>query len=324
MPHSQGRYRASHSRLLNPVVWISLAQVTWVVVLIGWIIYVVDRNERLAELAAAVRAQGFGTTAEWSSLTWGVVLLVVLFVAMVFITVGVARAWSENRAIHRFVSTVSHELRTPLASIRLYLETLQAHDDLSAEERQEFIATMLSDVERLSESIDAILTASRIERRGLALELSPVDLGALVRDYYNERAIGISLRGRSLTLGSVDSVVVDGNIEALRSVLNNLVDNAVRYSEPDSAITLSLQVERGLARLEVVDQGRGIAKRELKHVLKMFYRGGGKQVPKGTGLGLYIVKGLVAAMNGKIVIRSEGPGRGTAVSIQLPMQKEGS
>lgn len=183
VPQQQGHYRPSRSRLLNPVVWISLAQVTWVVVLIGWIIYVVDRNERLTEFADVVRSQGFGTTAEWSSLVWGLVLLVVLFVAMVFITVGAARSWSENRAIHRFVSTVSHELRTPLASIRLYLETMQTHEELHREEREDFLVTMLADVDRLSESIDAILAASRLERRGISLDLVSIDLADFVRRY---------------------------------------------------------------------------------------------------------------------------------------------
>jgi signal transduction histidine kinase len=321
VPQQQGHHRASRSRLLNPIVWISLAQVTWVIVLVGWIIYVVDRNERLAEFAAVVRTEGFGKTAEWSSLVWGLVLLVVLFVAMVFITVGVARAWSENRAIHRFVSTVSHELRTPLASIRLYLETMQAHHDLSSDERQEFLVTMLADVDRLSESIDAILAASRLERRGITLELVSIDLADFLRSYLTDRANAVALRGRTLVLGDVEELNAMSNHDALTTVLNNLVDNSVRYSHVGSTIEISLCIEWGQARFDVVDQGHGIAKRELKYLFRMFYRGGVKFVAKGTGLGLYIVKGLVSAMGGRVVIKSEGLNHGTTVSVFLPLQK---
>jgi len=311
-----GRFRRRRRTWLNPVVWISLAQVTWIVALVFWIVYFVRRNERLTELAIVLREASLRPD-DWSALVWGVVLLCVLFTALVFITVGLTRYWSENRAIHAFVSTVSHELRTPLASIKLYLETLQARSDLAPEKRDEFMQTMLADVDRLSASIDAILEASRLERRGVEFDLVPLDLEQFVRSYHAARAPLVGMRRRDLELGPLEPATVVANSEALTTVLNNLVENAVRYSTEGRSVTLSLYRDRHRARLEVVDRGRGIDAHDLKKVYKMFYRGRATSGVQGTGLGLFIVRATVRAMHGEIAIRSAGPERGTVVSLSF-------
>ncbi len=324
MSKRQGSYRPRRSRLLNPVVWISIGQVVWITVLVGWIFYVIDRNDRLAELAAAVRVDTSG--ADWSGLVWGVLLLVLLFVVMLFLTMAVTRAWSENRAIHRFVSTVSHELRTPLASIRLYHETMLAHTDLSEAERKDFFNIILADVERLSASIDAILAASRIERRGVRYDLESLDLQDYLERYLQERKGAVALRQRRLELAELEPVQVRASRQALDTILNNLVENAVRYSVTDTAIALGLRREKGRALLTVRDQGRGIKTAELKNLFKMFYRSPSSTDTQGTGLGLYIVHSLVKAMDGEIQLYSDGLERGTTVTISLADQgqtKEG-
>jgi signal transduction histidine kinase len=107
------------------------------------------------------------------------------------------------------------------------------------------------------------------------------------------------------------------NTEALTTVLNNLIENAVRYSTEGRSVTLTLYRDRHRARLEVVDRGRGISARDLKRVYKMFYRGREAAGVQGTGLGLFIVRALVRAMRGEIAIRSEGADRGTVVSLSF-------
>lgn len=311
-----GKFKRKRRTWLNPVVWISLAQVTWIVALVFWIVYFVRRNERLTELATALRDASLRPD-DWSALVWGVIVLCVLFTALVFIVVVMTRYWSENRAIHAFVSTVSHELRTPLASIKLYLETMQARSDLAPEKRDEFMQTMLADVDRLSASIDAILQASRLERRGVEFELTPIDLAQFVRGYHAEHAPLVKMRRRELELGPLEPATVVANGDALATVLNNLVENAVRYSSEGRSVTLSLFRDRHRARLEVVDRGRGINARDLKKVYKMFYRGRDTSGVQGTGLGLFIVRAIVQAMHGEIAIRSAGPDQGTVVSLSF-------
>ncbi|MBN2358901.1 MAG: HAMP domain-containing histidine kinase [Deltaproteobacteria bacterium] len=320
--HIIGRFGRRRRPWLNPVVWISLAQVTWIAVLVLWIVYYVRRYEGLNELALGLREASLHPDG-WGALVWGVVLLCVLFTALVFITVGLTRYWSENRAIHAFVSTVSHELRTPLATVKLYLETMQAHPDLAAEKRAEFLQTVLADVDRLAASIDAILEASRLERRGVEFDLTPIDLGQFVRGYHADHAPLVELRRRRLELGPVEPSTVVANSEALTTVLNNLVENAVRYSTEGCAVTLSLQRDRHWTRLEVIDRGRGISARDLKKVYKMFYRGHESAGVRGTGLGLFIVRSLVRAMRGEIAIRSQGADRGTVVSLSFPTIEAG-
>jgi signal transduction histidine kinase len=316
MSATRGTLRPRRSRLLHPAVWISLSQAIWIAALVAWILYVIDRNDRLAELAAAVRVSNFGQ--EWGSLVWGLALLVALFVSLIFISVALTRYWSENRAIHAFVSTVTHELRTPLASIRLYLETLQLHADLGPEERDEFMRIVLADVERLGASIDAILSASRIERRGVDLELKPVDLAAHLQRYQQSREVPLTRRGRRLELRTPGPVLVMGNDEALDTILDNLVENALRYSPDDTAVELAVSRERGRGVLTVRDQGRGLKPADIKSLFKMFSRASNTAGVAGTGLGLFIVQGLVRAMHGDIHIRSEGLERGATVTVSLP------
>ncbi|MFH1809243.1 MAG: HAMP domain-containing sensor histidine kinase [Pseudomonadota bacterium] len=316
MSGTRGTLRPHRSRLLHPAVWISLSQAIWIAALVAWILYVVDRNDRLAELAAAVRVANFGK--EWGSLVWGVALLVALFVTLIFISVALTRYWSENRAIHAFVSTVTHELRTPLAAIRLYMETLQTHDDLSPGEREEFNRIIMANVERLAVSIDAILEASRLERRGVSLDLHPLDLTDQVRLYLNRHELQLDRRGRRLELRATRAVTVLANAEALDTVLNNLVENALRYSPAEKSIEIAVTGERGRGVLTVRDQGRGIRPADIKSLFKMFARATNTTDVAGTGLGLFIVQGLVRAMHGDIHIRSEGPDRGAIVTVSFP------
>jgi len=306
---------------LNPVVWLSIAQAVWIAALVLFIVYAVSRSAQLKQVAEAMRVQGLGEKGEGGWLALGVVLLTLLFVALIFITVSLTKYWSENRAIHRFVSTVSHELRTPLATIRLYLETIQAHDDLSPEQREGFIGTILGDVERLSTSIETILSASRIERHGLNVELTSVELAGFVTRYQAEHAPQVQMRRRTLRTGTLETVSVLANEEALSTVLNNLVDNAVRYSEDGCEVTISVARDRGHALLQVTDLGHGVGTKEVKHLFKMFRRGAQEGRVPGTGLGLYIVRGLVKAMGGQVALRSDGAGKGTTVSISLTVEE---
>ncbi len=237
-------------------------------------------------------------------------------------TVAVFHDVSEIRRLenHRrdFVANVSHELRTPLTAIQGFAETLQ-DDSLEPARRRQYVDVIVRNAERLRALIEDLLELSRIEGRMHPLALEPVDAaalaGSLLRDM-RPRFDACKLAA-SLT-GSAPAALADRR--ALEQVLQNLLDNAAKYTEPGGRIEVRLASDAGKLRIEVADTGIGIPEFDRARVFERFYR-----VDKarsrdlgGTGLGLSIVKHLVQAMDGDVfVVSSEGVG--TTFSIALPL-----
>ena len=216
-----------------------------------------------------------------------------------------------------FVANVSHELRTPLASIQGFIETL--HDDsLEPAQRKQYLDVVSRNAERLRALIEDLLELSRIEGRTLPLALEPVDVCALVSSLVRDMRPRIEARGlRVATAASAPPARADRR--ALEQVLQNLLDNAVKYTEPGGRIEIRTASAGGRVRIEVLDTGIGIPDADRARVFERFYR-----VDKarsrdlgGTGLGLAIVKHLVQAMDGDIFLESR-EGEGTAVAVVLP------
>src|SRR5881275_1181697 len=200
-----------------------------------------------------------------------------------------------------FVSTVSHELRTPLTSIYGFSETLLRRDVLfDEEERRVFMGYIASESERLTAIVDALLNVARLDTGDLQVNLVPMD----VRPVLDEVVSGAkesNTNGHRFVLDvPPEPLPAEADREKVRQVLQNLVDNAVKYS-PDGG-TVTIEARRGSDAIEVrvVDQGIGIPRAEQERIFRKFYRAeavthGGAG---GTGLGLFIARGLVAAMGG--------------------------
>jgi two-component system phosphate regulon sensor histidine kinase PhoR len=217
-----------------------------------------------------------------------------------------------------FVANVSHELRTPLTAIRGFAETLRG-SEVSVDQRRQYLDVILRHADRLTALIEDLLELSRIEggTRGLALEA--VDVGALARSLLQD------LKPR-LEAGRLVAVVQPGlapaalaDRRALEQVLLNLLDNAVKYSEPGGRIEIALTGSRDGVRIDVSDTGIGIPEADRARIFERFYR-----VEKarsrdlgGTGLGLSIVKHLVQALDGEVFVVSR-EGKGTTFTLRLP------
>lgn len=218
---------------------------------------------------------------------------------------------SELRRLERirrdFVANVSHELKTPLTSIRGYVETLldgALHDD---QNNVRFLEKIEQNVQRLSHLVTDLLSLARIEAQEGSLPLERVDLHALVeqaRRRHEPTALG---RDQSLRLEScAGALQVLGDREALTQVIDNLVDNALKYTPQKGHVTIRVKREEGHAVLEVEDDGIGIPREDIERVFERFYRvdKARSRAVGGTGLGLSIVKHLVVAMKGEVSVAS--------------------
>jgi two-component system sensor histidine kinase KdpD len=231
-----------------------------------------------------------------------------------------ANAESE-RLRSALLSSISHDLRTPLASILGSVTSLNDFGDrLDEATRRDLLSAIEEETRRLSRFVTDILDMTRLETGTLDLATDWVDLADVVRG-----AVVRTERlhpGRPIRLGEIaDPLVLTGNATLLEQVMFNLIDNAIKFSDPSGAIDVRLRRDGTAARIEVEDEGVGIPEDELERVFEKFHRvvrGDGRAA--GTGLGLAICRGVVGAMGGTIVAQSPiRDGRGTRITVRLPL-----
>ena len=258
--------------------------------------------------------------AKVASAVFGIVLIALIIAGLIVYTVFLVLEIRRNEEHDTFINAVTHELKTPIASIRLYLETLQARS-VSEAQRREFYDIMLADADRLHQTVDQVLKAG-VAREKTRSVRHPVDMAALARECVELAVVRHHLRPEALRFEAHQtSLMVSGDAEELRTVVANLLDNAVKYSGPDVGITVSVAAPAPASVwVRVQDRGIGISKKQLKRIFNRFYRvpmRGLKQV-KGTGLGLYIVRAIVRAHGGRVFAHSEGEGHGATFTLELP------
>lgn len=254
----------------------------------------------------------------------GIVFFALLITGLVLNTTFLVREIRKNEQQDAFLNAVTHELKTPLASIRLYLQTLKQRD-LSETKRTEFYDIMLADSDRLLGTVEQVLAASKTKEKTRRANVGPVDLKRIVTEAATQITTRYNLPEDAIriTEGS-DEMIVEADREELRTVFLNLLDNAVKYSgdDPDVAVKFRLR-STGMAEVHVKDKGRGISSSELKNIFKRFYRvqGSGASEPKGTGLGLFIVRSIVGSYGGRILVKSKGLHQGSTFIVRLPVSK---
>ncbi len=237
-------------------------------------------------------------------------------------TVAVFHDLTEIRRLEtlrkEFVGNVSHELKTPLTAIRGFAETLQ-QPDLSHEDRERFTGVILRHSGRLSELIDDLLELSRIEGGRQSIASSEVDLRELVRAQVHDLKPRLDAAELECQLEIDPDVLAFADRRAVERVLLNLIDNAIKYSEPGGRIRIGVRPEGDMLHVSVEDQGMGIPADDLTRIFERFYRVDKARTRDlgGTGLGLSIVKHLVQGMNGQVDVESQ-EGSGTTFRFTLP------
>lgn len=267
----------------------------------------------------------------WIILNWrevallvlGIVFFNLLIFGLVLNTTFLIREIRRNEQHDAFINAVTHELKTPVASIRLYLETLKTRD-VDAQQRQEFYDIMLADSDRLSKTVEQVLRASRTRHRGRHIAKSAINLGEMVRECLELARVQYGLNETHLMYTESPEATnarVSGDIDELRAAFANLLDNAVKYSDEEVRVVVSVSAaDDKRVTVRVADQGIGIPQSQLKRIFKRFYRVPGRFMArvKGTGLGLFIVKSVVQKHGGRVYAESAGPGHGSTFTVQLP------
>ena len=221
-----------------------------------------------------------------------------------------------------FVANVSHELRTPLTIVGGFAETL-ADDDVPFDTRRQFVERILGNTRRMQRIVDDLLDLSRIESGGWVPHPTAIDLRVIAGDVIAAARDGAEKKGLRLVPDlAPDASTVLADATALRQVLGNLVDNAVRHTATGEVVLFARRHERGVV-LGVRDTGVGIAPEHLPRIFERFYRvdPARSREEGGTGLGLAIVKHLVEAHGGRVRAESE-LGAGTTITALFPVDRE--
>jgi Na+/proline symporter/nitrogen-specific signal transduction histidine kinase len=228
-----------------------------------------------------------------------------------------------------FVSTMSHELRTPLTSIRSFSEILLDNPDLSEDERQGFMGTIVEETERLTRLINQVLDLSKLESGLTDWRIEPTDLRQVVvtcaqatAQLFRDEDVALDLSEAVLP----EQMVVEADRDRVVQVVLNLLSNAGKFSEPGvGRVSVALVAGDGVVRVNVSDNGPGIALEDQQVIFEKFRQGGDtrRNRPKGTGLGLSISREIVEHLGGRLWVEST-PGEGATFSFTLPVATVGS
>ena len=216
----------------------------------------------------------------------------------------------------QFIADAAHELRTPLTAVQLQVQVMQ--QTKAEQEREDALTQIRSGVARASHLVHQLLTLARLEPEDWQRPLVSVDLRALVTSVVGDHVPTAVQRQIDLGVDHDEEVTVPGDIEGLRVMLGNLLDNAIRYSPIGSRIDVSLRRVDESARIEVLDRGPGIPAAERSQVFDRFYRRPGMREP-GSGLGLAIVREVAARHGGDVSLADGDDGVGLRVIVSLPV-----
>lgn len=217
-----------------------------------------------------------------------------------------------------FVANVSHELKTPVGAISLLAETvMDSADDPAAVRR--FTAQMRREAKRLAQLVQEIIDLSRLQGPNALVDVAPVSVDAVVAEAVDRARVEAGGRHVALVVGGRRGLSVMGDPALLVTAVRNLIDNAVRYSEPGTRVGIGVRSRDGFVEIAVVDEGIGIAPEDQTRIFERFYRvdPARSRQTGGTGLGLSIVKHVAADHGGEVTVWST-PGRGSTFTIRLP------
>jgi signal transduction histidine kinase len=227
------------------------------------------------------------------------------------------------RTRDQFLSIASHELKTPLTSLLGYAELLErrtARERTLPQRDQNAVQVIVKQASQLSKMVTSLLDLSRIQTGQLSTERVPLDLGGLVERAVME--VQPTLDRHTLRFNGPDEpLIVEGDDVRLEQVLQNLIGNAIKYSPEGGPVSIRLSRRNGQAYIEVADEGIGIPAPAQARLFQRFYRAGNVDPEQvgGLGIGLYVVKEIVAMHGGQIDVASE-EGKGSSFTVRLPLK----
>ena len=245
---------------------------------------------------------------------------VVFGLVALYRTVAVQVRFAERR--DNFVSAVTHELKTPLTAIRMYAEMLRDGMVDDAETRRRYYVTITAEGERLTRLIDNVLEHAKLRRGQRRMHLAKANPGVLLREVLDLMGPYIEVEGFRTEVEVDDAVPeIECDVDAVKQVLYNVVDNALKYGrgEKQNLLVASCTAEKGEVLISLRDHGRGVQPKRLRNIFDPFFRAGSEltRSQKGTGIGLSLARDLMTRMDGSIRASNRSPG--LEVQIGLPV-----
>ncbi len=263
----------------------------------------------------------------WSSLWLVIIGSIVLLIVLTFLFIAFLRMIYNQRRLAEmrldFLNTMTHEFKTPISNIGLALKALKS--DMDEADRAQLLAIIDEEKGKLSDGIDLVLTTSLLDKKEFSLNPEVVDVHELIKKIISNSEFRIESHKADVKLQLNAS---DSSIEAdehyILHVLDNLLDNALKYSDSGVQITIQTRDARNGIEILFSDTGKGISASDTKHIFEKFYRVSTQNLyeSKGFGIGLYYVKMILEAHGGSIVVESS-LGKGTTFIIHLPKQQNG-
>jgi two-component system, OmpR family, sensor histidine kinase CiaH len=245
----------------------------------------------------------------------GATFFLLIGVGAILVFRAVRRQFRQSQQQQNFMMAITHELKTPIAITKLNLETLQKHK-LTEEQQQQLISNTLQEAGRLNTLCNNLLLASQIEAGDYKLTTEKIDLSELVTESAND--FNMRFPKRNIDLVISPDIYLTGDRLLLQMAVNNLLDNAIKYSGKEEKIEVHLKKENDQIKLLIKDEGKGIPDDEKNKIFNKFYRVGNLHTKeaKGTGLGLYLTKKIVEQHNGNIIVTNNNP-RGSIFEVKL-------
>lgn len=249
----------------------------------------------------------------------GSTFLLLILIGAAYVYRSARKQFRFQQQQQNFMMAITHELKTPISVARLNLETLQKHH-LDPEKQKKIITMTLEETERLNVLTNNILISSQLEGGGYTLTKEEFDLSDLLKDClenfrhrYPERKFDEKIE---------PDVDITGDPILIQLLINNLLENAIKYSPKEKGITAALNQTANKAELHIIDEGEGISNDEKKRIFKKFYRIGSEVTrrAKGTGLGLYLCRKIAEDHNGEIKVVDHSP-KGSDFTVTFPILK---
>jgi signal transduction histidine kinase len=250
----------------------------------------------------------------------GSVFLIILLVGIYFFQRTIKKESEVHQQQQNFLLSVTHELKSPLAAIKLVLQTLVKRD-LTKDKRDQLIGNSIEDVGRLDDLVENMLLATRIENNSYSYPKELFDFSELVKSIY-DRAIITSENTRNFQQQIEEKISIMGDRFALGSLINNILENAIKYSPNGAVVQVQLYQQSNKIFFIVADQGVGIADSERQKIFQKFYRSGNEltRQNKGTGLGLFIVAQVAKNHQAKVLVSNNQP-KGTIFEIIFNLEQ---
>ena len=319
----KNKFKVRPLRIIFIFYWFLLAYI--LAALIFWFIDLNSQNKELTELRLHAvnvhdahfiqkvnRIQDSRNRKTAQYIGEGVTFLLMIIAGAVYIFRIIKKQLQQAEQQLNLMMAITHELKTPIAVTRLNLETMQLRR-LEYSQQQKLIRNTIEEANRLNTLCNNMLYMSQLDAGSSTLTNEKIDLSTLVIDCAED--FNVRFPERKIEIDVENDIFISGDKLLLQLAINNLLDNAIKYSGKDDVVLVKVFKENKRIKLQVIDSGIGVESNEKEKIFEKYFRGSGKQA-KGTGLGLYLTREIVKQHHGSIGMRNNEP-RGSIFTIQL-------